>query len=277
MAVKNFTVTSGTAELSVSATGKGRPIIFLHAGVADKRMWQEQMSALSSNYEVISYDRRGFGATRYAAEAYSSVDDLSAVAAKTTSSPLILIGSSQGGRVAIDYTLAHPENVAALILVAPAIADAPSPENFPPNIQALWDALGKAEDEGDIDLLNRLEAQAWLDGPTSPEKRVSGNIRKLFFDMNGIALRAVPPGDELDASHAYSRLAEIKVPLLLICGDLDFPHVQQRALYIRREIAHAEYAEISNTAHLPNLEQPAQFNRLLHNYLESLEQRPTIK
>ena len=82
-------------------------------------------------------------------------------------------------------------------------------------------AYEAAEEGDDLDELNRIEAHAWLDGWAAPEGRVTGPARDLFLDMNGIALRAVDPGDEHPLPSAWDRLGEIAVPTLVLCGDLD--------------------------------------------------------
>ena len=83
----------------------------------------------------------------------------------------ILLACSQGSRVAIDFTLAHPERVRGLILLSSAVSGAP-PEPVPDDIRPLDDALDAAEEADDIDRMNAIEAHIWLDGPRSAENRV---------------------------------------------------------------------------------------------------------
>jgi pimeloyl-ACP methyl ester carboxylesterase len=78
------TIPSGFAELAVAAAGDGPGLVFLHAGVADLRMWAGQMATSAKTHRVVAYDRRGFGETRYAAEPHSFLDDLDAVLRATT-------------------------------------------------------------------------------------------------------------------------------------------------------------------------------------------------
>src|SRR3546814_9656526 len=80
-----------------------------------------------------------------------------------------LVGCSQGGRIAIDFALTHPGRAAGVFLVAPAVTGAPSPEAFPPAVEALLEMLEEAEEEEDLDRINLLEAWMWLDGPRSEE------------------------------------------------------------------------------------------------------------
>jgi len=269
--VTEFTIPSGQARLAAQACGHGPAVVLLHAGVADARMWNEQLAALASRHRAVAYDRRGFGGSLHADEPYSMVGDLLAVLdAVSPASPAILVGCSQGGRIAIDTALAHPQRVRALVLVAPALSGAPQIDSFPEPLQALVDELKRAEASGDIERLNALEAQAWLDGPAAAPGRVGGAARELFLAMNGIALRAQPRGTEIQPPSAADSLRLVQVPTLLLWGDLDFPHLQARCDTLAAQLPKVRGEVLHGTAHLPNLEQPERFNRALLAFCESL-------
>jgi pimeloyl-ACP methyl ester carboxylesterase len=256
-----FTVASGKAQVWVETEGGGEPVVFLHAGIADRRMWQEQVTALAPHFRAVAYDRRGFGRTVHADEPYAHVSDLLAVLDEVAPSrPAILVGCSQGGRVSIDAALAVPNRVRALVLVAPAITGAPEPAHFPPAVQTVVDAMDAADAAGDLDRLNEAEAHAWLDGPAQPRGRVGGAPRALFLEMNRAALRAERRGEERAPRPAYDRVARIGVPALVVWGNLDFPHVLANCTYLGRTLQRARTLEMKGVAHLPNLEQPERFN-----------------
>ncbi len=267
-------VASGKATLAAIEAGSAEPaVVFLHAGVADKRMWQDQLGALAGDYRVVAYDRRGFGDTRYGAEIFSHVDDLLAVLDDRDIGKAVLVGCSQGGRIAIDFALTYPERAAGLFLVAPAVNGAPSPEDFPPPVEALLELLEEAEEDEDLERLNLLEAWMWLDGPAGEEGRVGGAVRDLFLTMNATALYAEDPGRETNPAAfpvAYSRLADLTLPAQVIWGDGDFPHIQQRCVHLVQALPQATGSVIPGTAHLPNLEQPEAFNDYLRDFLEGL-------
>jgi len=166
----------------------------------------------------------------------------------------VLMGCSIGGRVAIDTALAFPQRVRALVLVAASVSGAPKPDNFPAVIQAKISALESAEARKDLDSVNELEAQLWLDGPAMPAGRVGDKLRELFLDMNAIALRAVDPGEELAGTPAWERLEQIDLATLVAWGTLDFPHLLSRMQEIVRRIPGARGHAIDNAAHLPGLE-----------------------
>lgn len=265
-------VVSGAARLACAAIGSGPEVVFLHAGVADRRMWSVQMDAVAAaGFRAIAYDRRGFGDSLHADEAYSHVGDLLAVLdCFGGDAPAMLVGCSQGGRIAIDAALAYPGRVRALVLVAPAISGAPPVEALPVAIEAMLARMEEAESSADVDRLNAAEAQVWLDGPLAPEGRVAGDVRELFLAMNGIALRAEPRGEEIVPPPAYARVPELRVPTLVVWGDLDFPHIGERCEYLVTSIAGARAVRMRGVAHLPSMEAPAAFNAVLLPFLREV-------
>lgn len=269
-------VPCGLAQIATEVAGAGSPVVFLHAGVADRRMWETQLAALSGaspRWRAVAYDRRGFGETLHAEERYSQAGDLFRVLdAVAAGERAILVGCSQGGRIAIDAALADPARVRALVLVAPAISGAPEVTPVPPAIQAWIDKLEHAEAAADIDRINALEAHAWLDGPLAQEGRVGGATRELFLAMNDIALRAERRGTEIEPGAAYGRVREITVPTLLIWGDLDFPHIAARCRYLAVQMPQVTTHPMRNAAHLPSLEHPVEFDSALLAFLDALPQ-----
>lgn len=262
-----LTVFVSSAELMGERRGVGAGTLFLHAGVADRRMWQGQLAALQADFFVAAYDRRGFGETQCQDEAFSHTDDLEAVLDFLDLESVTLVGCSQGGRVALDFALENPERVTSLILVAPAVSGAPEPSDVPAEIESLLEDLAHAEDAGDVARVNQIEAHLWLDGPLSPEGRVGGEIRDLFLEMNGAALRAPELTQEREPPSAFERLTDLSMPTLVLWGDLDFPHVQERCRQLANTIPDAKAREMKGAAHLPSLEQPDVFNQALLDFL----------
>jgi pimeloyl-ACP methyl ester carboxylesterase len=264
----NHQIASGRARLAVNVVGRGDPIVFLHAAVCDSRMWRAQLDAIGASHKAIAYDRRGFGETRAEKEDFSAIADLLAVIdAVGNGAPAILVGCSQGGRIALDTALLHPSHVRALVLIAPAASGAPEPI-YPPDIEDLMARLKDAEQARDLDRVNFVKAHLWLDGPLQPEGRVTGEARKLFLDMNVIALRSPPIGSNLDVAPTFHRLGEISAPSLVLWGDLDFPHIQERCRHIAMTMPNASGRMLTGTAHLPSLERPTEITRLLAEFID---------
>ncbi|SFM43553.1 alpha/beta fold hydrolase [Methylobacterium pseudosasicola] len=263
-------IASGRASLAAFRTGQGQPVIFLHANVCDSRMWRDQMKATSTSAAAIAYDRRGFGRTSAESEDFSSVADLMAVIeAMTDGQAPILIGCSQGGKIALDFILQHASRVRGLILIAPSVGGAPEPV-YSPNVKELMVRLKDAKDAGDLDEMNAVQARLWLDGPLGSEGRVQGQARQLFLDMNSIALRSPPIGSNLDTAPVFDHLNEVRSPTLVVWGNLDFPHIQDRCCKIVAKIPGALAYEIPGAAHVPSLEQPAVVTAAIVTFMQRL-------
>jgi pimeloyl-ACP methyl ester carboxylesterase len=257
-------------EYEANHGGTATPVLFLHANVADRRMWQGQWDWLASSHPVISYDRRGFGESHTLSPTpHSHVADLWKVMDSLGYDRAVLVGCSMGGRVAIDAALAQPDRVSGLVVVAPGVSGAPAPQHCD-SVNAQMDAISAAAHQGDLDTKNELQARLWLDGPLSPPGRVGGAIRQLFLSMNGTALRAAHPGVASEEPSAWEQLEAIKAPTLVMWGDLDLPHLQERCKLLAQRIPAAQSMVLRATAHLPALEDPKQFNAALGRYLGSL-------
>lgn len=269
----NHQIASGQARLAAKVVGDGDPVVFLHAAVCDSRMWRAQLDAVGASNKAIAYDRRGFGETRAEMEDFSAVADLMAVIdAVGNGAPAILVGCSQGGRVALDTALRYPSHVRALVLIAPAASGAPEPI-YPPDIERLMARLKDAEQAGDLDRVNAIKAHLWLDGPLQPEGRVTCEARRLLLDMNAIALRSPPVGSNLDVAPTFHRLGEISAPSLVIWGDLDFPHIQERCRHIATTMSNGSGHMLTGTAHLPSLERPTEITGLLAEFIDGCSDR----
>jgi len=247
-------ITSGKASIAAESHGTGEPaVLLIHAGVTDQRSWSHVVEALP-NARRITYDQRGYGRTTYQREdGWSAVADAVAVLDAYDVESAVVVGCSMGGRVALHLALTHPDRVRALVLIAPAISGGPA-ATYEPEVEALGELAEAAEERGDLDEVNRLEAHVWLDGPLAPEGRVGGSARDLFLDMNRVALAAEDPGEKGDDVDAWHRLAEIRVPTLLMIGDLDLQYLEDGVAHAAATVPGARVVALAGVAHLPQLE-----------------------
>jgi pimeloyl-ACP methyl ester carboxylesterase len=269
--VERLEIRAGRARLTTVRHGAGgHPrAVFLHSGISDHRSWEGLLARLAPDMEVAAYDRRGFGTTAYRAERHDQVADLLTVLDALATERAVVVGNSRGGQIALDFALAHPDRVAALVLVAPAVSGAPPVDEaaIDPTEAAIWDTLAAADAAGALDALNLGEIRLWLDGPYAPEGRVGDPLRPLALEMNRIALHAESPGHEPEPPDAWSRLAEVRCPTLVVVGDLDLGHIRERSRRMAERIVGAQFVEMAGAAHLPAFEQPAAFETLLRGFL----------
>lgn len=254
-------VTSDSARIHVDVHGRRdatADVLLLHAGVTDRRSWHPVIDRLGPSYRCIAPDRRGYGETTYVTDdGWSSVDDDVAVLDALDVDRAVVVGCSLGGRAAIDLALEHPARVEALVLIGSALHGGP-PVQHTPELQEVEDREAAAEERGDLDAINRIEAHYWLDG-LGHEGRVGGEARRLFLDMNRRALeldRQRPTGDEARLTQADD-LGDIHAPTLVIVGNLDFPHVIATATMLAERVPDATLVRLPERAHLPHLEADA--------------------
>jgi pimeloyl-ACP methyl ester carboxylesterase len=248
--------------------GTGPTAVLLHSGIGDRRSWQGTAPRLAPGCRVVTYDRRGCGESPPPAGGFTHLDDLAAVLDLTATGPVWLVGSSMGGGLALDAAVSWPERLAGLILIAPAVSGAPEESSLGPGADRLGALIDTAYGAGDRDEVNRLETWFWLDGPSSPEGRVSGSARSLVLTMNGIILAQATDEYTGDAGlDAWSRLASVTLPTLVCWGPLDLPVFVTRSAELARRIPGAAAVELPGTAHLPYLEQPGPVADLLSGFL----------
>ena len=253
------------ARIHCERSGAGVPVVFLHAGLADSRMWDPQVEAFNTHFDVVRPDQRGFGDSELPPRPWSAVADLLSLTELLSLEAAHLVGCSMGGAVAIDFALAHPEKVRKLVLVGSAIGGFA----FRPEHAHLFKEVSTAHKAGDLVALNEGMMHLFLDGPDRPRGYVREPLRKHFLDMNGIAIRAdfTKAPDKDPDPLAVRRLHEISAPTLVVVGDKDVPTVLEAADLLMNSIPDVRKAVIHDAAHLPNMEHPEEFNRIVLDFL----------
>lgn len=263
---------AGNARIFYEMAGQGSPLVFIHAGVADSRQWNNEFRRLSETHRVLRYDMRGFGKSEPVDGEFSHLGDLTRLLEHLRiDEPLILIGCSMGGGTALNYALDEPDRVRALVLVDSAPAglqiDLPAPPKFK--------LVEEAEKAGNLELVSEIETQIWFDGDRSVGS-VDRGMRQLAYQMNLIALRndARGLGTRLPDSEkpAIERLGELRMPVLAIVGEYDIPYMHAAADVMGTKISDYRQVTIANAAHLPNMDQPEEFERVLTGFIQSIAQ-----
>jgi pimeloyl-ACP methyl ester carboxylesterase len=260
--------------LHYDVRGAGDPLVLIHSGISDLRLWDEQMEAFAASHRVIRYDVRGYGKTPHPPGTFSHHDDLNALLDYLDVDQTAVLGCSIGGAIAIDFTLAYPERVTALIPVASAV-NGYDPEETDVAAKEerdrLFAGVEAAYEQGDFQRAAHLMARVWMDGPKRSPDLVDPEVRACAVSMlldlfelpedGGVERPLEPP--------AASRLAEIKVPTLVVVGDYDDERILLAADYLAEGIAGARKVVIPGVAHYPNMERPTEFNRLVLDFLEA--------
>jgi 3-oxoadipate enol-lactonase len=264
---KASTVSVNGAMLYYELVGEAEPLVLVHAGIADSRMWDGQIEAFAQHYRVISYDMRGFGKTAMVEGPYSHHEDLRALLDSLDVRRAHFLGCSMGGATVLDFALRFPERVGALILVGAAVSGFEADVGRPKQ----WDELVAADEAGDLERISELEVQIWVDGLGRQPEDLPAAVRDLVREMNLIALRneAAGLGEELPPEPpAMERLVEIQAPSLVIVGDSDQPRITAAADLLEGALPNVQKVVMPGVAHLPNMERPQEFNRIVLDFLE---------
>lgn len=257
------------ARLRYSLQGEGQPMVMIHSVLARLEMWDEQVSAFSNRFRMIRYDTRGYGWSTGPEGNYADYEDLAALLDHLRVDRAVLMGSSSGGGIAIDFALAFPARVQALVLAGSALSGtAPDPD---PAIDPTRAAIAAAYERGDIAQAAELTAQIWVDGPRRTPQSVSHAYRSRALEMIcftlGLPDRADPRQLEPPAA---GRLGEIQAPALVVLGGEDTAWMHRVSGRLAAEIPHARFALLPGTAHFPNMEKPAEFNRAVGEFLDQI-------
>lgn len=257
------------AQLYYEVKGTGYPLLLVHAGVADSRTWDSQFEAFSKEYQVIRFDLRGFGRSNMPSGSFSNHEDVRALLDFLEIEKVLLLGISFGGLIALDFTLAHPNYVKALVLGAPSVSGASPSER----IRQFWEAEDAALEKGDLEGATELNLRLWVDGPHRKADQVSSEVRELVREMQLNIFKKEIPGDidEIDLEPpAIERLGEVKIPAQVMVGDLDLEEKLELADRLVREMPDCTKVVMPDVAHMLNMEKPDAFNRSVLEFLSNV-------
>jgi 3-oxoadipate enol-lactonase len=256
------------SDLYVEQAGSGSPVVLIHEGIADSRMWEPQWRPYSERFRVVRFDLRGFGQSPPAVGTFSLSGDVVQLLDELDLGPATLVGVSLGGAVAMETTIARPDLVSRLVVVAPGLRGFEMSDET----KAGWDDEEAALERGDVDEAVEVNMRMWVDGPSRSPDEVDGEVRRKVAEMQRraieIYLEAAEEGEPRPLVEDWGdRLAEITVPTLVLVGDLDRPEMLQIAERLEAEIPNARRETITGVAHVPSMERPDEFDRLVLEFL----------
>ena len=257
--------------LAYDVEGAGRAVVLIHEGIADRRMWDPQIRPLvDAGYQAVRCDLRGFGDSELTAGPFSSVGDVHEVLTQLGVERARLVGGSYGARVALELALTHPDAVTALVLMGPGLRDTA----WSDDVRRCFEEEDALVEAGDIEAAVELNLRMWVDGPSRTPDQVDPAVRERVREMQRRAfeLQLPVPDAGPDAPFdppASARLGEVRCPVLIVVGDLDQPDILRVADQLAGGIPGARKAVIPGTAHVPSMEKPDEFNRLVLEFLQA--------
>ena len=141
------TLTVGDTPIAYDAAGNGPPLLLLHAGIVDRRMWDPVWESLTARFHAVRLDLRGFGETPNPSGSHAHWRDAAALLGELEMGPVDVIGISMGASAALELALSAPELVRRLVLIAPGLAG----WDWALSLRAAWDAEEAAYGAGDLD------------------------------------------------------------------------------------------------------------------------------
>lgn len=257
--------------LAYEVAGSGEPLVLVHAGVADRRMWDPQWNVFAALHLVVRYDLRGFGESLPPTGPWSQHADLLELLDELGITRAHVVGASVGAGIAVEAALAQPGVVASLVLAAPGGALFGEATG---DLATVWRDEVDAMDRGDLAAAVEVNLRAWVDGPGRPPDAVDPAIRAFVGEMQLDAFELPDwdsdgaPESELEPP-AHARFAEIGCPTLVVVGEADQGATRDAAKRLAAEVPHVRLVSWPDAAHMLTLERPDEFARLVLDFVDA--------
>ena len=270
MAASELRFVGRAPRIAVEHAGAGPLVLLMHGIGGNRNNWRDQVEALADRFHVAAWDARGYGDSDDYEGPLDFADfsaDLARVLDEFGASAAHLVGLSMGGIIAQDFYRRHPRRVLSLVLAdtrnrierhnsdeflrqreAPLVAGL-TPRDIAPKL-----ARGLAGPNAGADVIERLQA----------------SIAALRKDSYLKVLRAttkILEHPDFRGRTTFLDLESVAVPTLVICGTEDAITPPELSRAIVEGVAGARIAWIEGAGHLSNIENPAQFNRALRDFL----------
>lgn len=261
------------AEVNYVDVGEGEPLVFIHGISGSWQNWLENLPHFAEGHRCLALDLPGFGASPMPSwpidmPAYGRlVHDFSE---KLGLERATLVGNSMGGFVAVEAATAFPDRFSRLVLVSAAgIVNTWNPQLRATVTAWAWKEFGPHFGRRGREIVSRPRAREVV---FRPFVRFPGRLREdlLLEQIVGGMRRAEGFGEALRTLIAHDireRLAEIEIPTLIVWGLSDRVIPVAAAVSYHRRIPHSRLEIFERTGHLPQLERPLRFNRLLDEFL----------
>jgi pimeloyl-ACP methyl ester carboxylesterase len=245
------------ARLWYDEAGTGPAVLLLHGGLGDSGLWEPVVPLLAGRYRTIRTDLRFFGRSTGPAAPWSWHDDAIGVLDALGVERAAVVGLSLGGKLALDFALAHPERIWAVAGVAPGLGGH-SADPYSEEQAARYEA---AEAEGDLEAAMEIDFVVWA--PLGADDRIRALWRETP-EANGVPdwLEPLAPA----GGPAKERLGELTVPALVVTVTHDPPGMREIGPLVEREAPDARHLELDSD-HYVTLREPELVSRTLLDFL----------
>ncbi|MFF9102880.1 alpha/beta fold hydrolase [Streptomyces rubrogriseus] len=261
--------TSADGDLAYRDTGAGDPVVLLHSGFTDHRVFDAQIPALAREYRVIAPDVRGHGASANASRPFRWADDLAALLRHLDTGPAVLVGVSMGGAIATDTVLEYPELVRAVVPCGASTSEFEYTDPWVRQVQAdQARALGAGDVEGWLAAFLRF-----VPGEHRTLDDVDPDVLRRVREMALGTLSKHTPDEvnhHVPLTGTWARVPKIDVPVLAVNGALDGPDLIADAERLARTVPDGRSILVEGVAHYPNMERPEVFTDIVAGFLRTL-------
>jgi len=266
---RTYEIASDGARLHVTALGIGEPLVLVHGWAMDQRVFGPQVEALSQDFRVIAFDRRGFGLSAGEPDLGRETDDIDAIARQLIGGPFHLLGMSQGGRIALRYAAQRPGRLRSLILQGAAVDGehpaGPDEERLP---VAEYAALAA---DGRMDEVRRrwLRHPMMRVGEGHPEAEAL--LREMLADYRGDDLRHYRADAYAWPDDVLGAVADADLPVLVLTGARETEERRRLARIVLDRVPGAREIVLGASGHLGNLSEPAAYNAAVRDFCREVD------
>lgn len=256
----------------VDRPGDGTPLVLLHGGAVDRRMWAPQLDGLAGRRLLVP-DARGHGGTSDARAPYRLCDDVVALLDALEVPRAVLVGVSMGGGTAVDTALEHPDRVAGLVVSGTATSEPRFSEPWALGVFAEW---ARAEQEADAEAWVRAFLR-FVHGPHRTRADVDPGVWAAVETMAREILRdhvqvgpdgtPVPPVRPTPVTRTWERLPQVAVPVLALVGGADGDDHRAMGEQLATLVPDGRLVVVADAAHYLNLERPSEFDSAVLDFL----------
>jgi len=256
-------------EIAYETAGNGTPVVLIHGHPFDHTMWYPQVKAFSDSYKVITPDLRGYGksslpgsmATKF--EDYAT--DILLLMDHLKIESFHLAGLSMGGQVIMEIFRQAPERIKTLVF-----ADTFAGLDTPDVKKGRYDTAKRLETEGMDAYADEVIYKMITPTHVSSMPGAAGHVIKMMKATSPKAAATAMRARSERINYLTEVLPKIDIPTLVIVGrDDEFTPVA-KAVELKENLQNCKFIIIEDAGHMPNLEQPEEFNKAVLDFLEGV-------
>ena len=252
--------------------GSGNPIVWLHGGFLDRRVWDPQFARFASRYDLVRYDQRGFGRSDPPTSEYAESFDLRDLLDDLAIPSAYLVGLATGARIALDFAAVFPNRVDGLVTVAPVL------EGYVPSTHEeadRWEELDRKEEaiaelarSQGVERALAAKLDQWAPNLPAGER---AELLAVALDNRARGLGESNPLRQKMQPRTIDRLGAVRCPTLVVTGERDFAGFAAIAALLIERLPVAQHSIVGGADHLANRSSPDAFNELLEGYFARLD------